>query len=67
MIVTYTTPECVVCGVSSDLQLDEEKLIQWHYGAHIQDVFSELTPSERELIVTGTHDECWDQLFDGLD
>jgi hypothetical protein len=66
MLVIYTTPLCQVCGTSESLELDEEKLIRWHYGEHVQDVFPELTPAERELIVTGTHDTCWDLLFEGL-
>jgi hypothetical protein len=65
MLVNYTTPACIVCGTSDNLVLNEEKLIQWHYGGHIQDVFPELTPGQRELIVTGTHESCWDLLFEG--
>lgn len=67
MIITYTTQPCMCCGLSEELQLEEEKLIRWHYGESIQDVFPELTISERELIVTGTHDSCWDLLFEDLD
>jgi hypothetical protein len=67
MEILYTTEKCPVCDTSSELLLDEEKLIRWHYGELLQDVFPELTPSTRELILTGTHDDCWDQLFEGLD
>jgi hypothetical protein len=67
MLVTYTTQPCSVCGTSEQLELDEERLIRWHYGEHIQDVFPELTASERELIVTGLHESCWDLLFEGVD
>lgn len=67
MLVTYTTPPCCVCGTTEQLELDEERLIRWHYGEPVQEAFPELTLSECELIVTGTHDSCWDLLFERLD
>lgn len=67
MQIEYTCQPCNVCGLSENLLLDEEKLIRWHYGEMIQDVFPELTADERELIVTGIHADCWDLLFGELD
>lgn len=67
MIIDYIAQPCMICGISETLMLDEEKLILWHNGAFIQDVFPDLTPAERELIKTGTHESCFDSLFEGLD
>lgn len=63
----YTTPRCQMCRQSSNLVLDERKVAAWQAGAHIQNVFPELTAAQRELIMTGTHPGCWDEMWRGLD
>lgn len=59
---------CPVCHRPSTLELEPERVRRWLHGEHVQDVWPERTPDERELIVTGTHPACWDRLFpdDGL-
>ena len=54
---------CPICGKVNTLELDSEKYNQWKMGAHVQDVFPDLTPDERELIITGTCSKCWDKMF----
>lgn len=34
---------------------------------HIQDIFPYLTPAERELLISGTCEECWNKMFGGED
>lgn len=59
----YQTPRCVVCHSYSEIKLDNEKFARWQGGELIQRVWPEKTPDERELIMTGTHPECWEQMF----
>lgn len=61
--IEVTTPVCVQCGQSSTMNVSRDKLIRWHKGELAQNVFPELTPDERELLVTGTHPECWEKIF----
>lgn len=63
MIIPIETQPCMVCDKTSYLEVEEESIILWQNGALIQDVFPDLTPSQRELLLTGTHDVCWDLLF----
>lgn len=63
MKIDYITPSCSVCERHSVLFLDEEALIAYHNGMHVQDAFPDLTPDERELVISGTHSSCWDILF----
>lgn len=57
----------MVCNQSEKLLLDEEALIKWHYGMFIQEAFPDLTPAERELIMTGTHNDCFEMLFEDME
>lgn len=61
--ITFTTPACAVCRKTSDVELDAEKTRLWQSGAHIQDVWPHLTATDRELLISGTHPKCWDELF----
>lgn len=48
-----------------ELPVTEEKIAQWKSsGTTIQDAFPELTPDEREFLLTGITSDEWDSLFD---
>lgn len=57
-------PPCIHCGIGSIVTLDgSEYFAYFNRGARITDAFPTLTPSQREVLITGTHPECWDALF----
>lgn len=58
----YTVP-CMVCQRSEHVHLEKHKFDLWQTGEMIQTVFPELTEDERELLISGTHSECWDSMF----
>lgn len=55
----------MMSGVSRTLEIDvtQEQLDAWEDGALIQNVMPNLSPSEREFIITGIVDEEWDALY----
>lgn len=57
-----TTP-CVVCGAQYYFTLNNEGYVEWQYGQKIQDAFPELSDADREILISGTCDECFNQLF----
>lgn len=57
------TPPCPVCDKESTYALDTQKVMEWQMGALIQNVFPEMTPAQRETLINGTHDECFEQLY----
>ena len=63
MTTTITTRSCIVCGLTSSVELDTDKLARWKGGEHVQNVWPERSPDERELLMTGTHPKCWDEIF----
>ena len=61
--ITYVTPNCTVCEKSSSIDLDSEDIARWKEGSLIQDVWPDMTPEDREILISGTHPECWTALF----
>ena len=54
---------CPQCGRITELPITEERLLSWDGKERIQNYFTELTPSQRELILTGICPKCWDEMF----
>lgn len=52
-----------MCGQTSILELDPVKVDRWQSGEFVQVVWPEMTPDERELLISGTHPACWEELF----
>ncbi len=57
------TKPCISCGEVSTLELEPEKVRRYEAGEHVQNVWPEKSPGERELLITGTHPDCWDKMF----
>jgi len=50
---------CPFCKKNSTVTVDFEGYLNYMMGARVQDAFPDLTPSERELLISGICDECW--------
>jgi hypothetical protein len=61
--VRYETRACCMCGKSSVMDLEQAAFVAWKAGVYVQDAFPMFTPDQREVLITGTHPECWDALF----
>ena len=63
MMILYETKACISCGEKSNIQLDEDKFQAWRQGEYVQNVWPEKSADDRELLITGTHPKCWDEMF----
>lgn len=54
---------CRMCHEPQTLQLSIAGLKARAEGAFVQDAFPELTPGEREMLISQTCDNCWKRLF----
>ena len=55
---------CKHCGITYDLLLDKEDLRKWKDGeGYIQNVLAYLSAGERELLISGTCDNCWTNMY----
>lgn len=61
--VRFTT-HCVLCSRPAAVdQLDPEKVMRWQAGESVQDVFPDMSASDREALVSGSHAECFGNAF----
>jgi hypothetical protein len=63
--IAVKTKTCSVCGEYEVWSLDRELVDRWQGGENIQRVFPDMSASEREILITGIHPDCWDKLFPG--
>lgn len=55
---------CPLCGKQSVLEnIPLSGYQAYMNGALIQNAFPTMSPSDREIMITGTHPKCWDLLF----
>lgn len=55
---------CSHCSCTYDLLVNPEDVISWQAGSgYIQDLMPYLTAAERELLISGTCDNCWTNMF----
>ena len=50
------------CSVVNAVLVNEGDYWKWRRRDKIQDAMPYLTPSERERLITGICDECWDKM-----
>jgi len=65
--VKYTTKMCIVCKNMGVITLWADDVDRYLNGAMVQDAFPDLMAPAREQIVSGTHPECWNKLFEDDD
>jgi len=63
--ITVKTKTCCVCDKSDILTLDRQAVESWQAGEYVHNAFPDMSASERELLISGTHPACWDTLFGG--
>lgn len=61
-IVIKTKP-CTVCNEYEVWSLDREAVTRWQEGENIQNAFPDMKAEDREILISGTHPACWNELF----
>lgn len=60
--------KCFHCGKETEFSLSFDQYNRYIVNReYAQDVFPDLTPEKREVIISGTHPECWNAIFAGTD
>lgn len=54
---------CLGCYECFDLYVVEKDYNDWVQGTHVQDAFPYLTEGERELLISRTCDDCFEEMF----
>lgn len=61
--VLVTTTPCVVCNKQHQFTLNRTAYEAWQTDTHIQNAFPEFSVADREILISGTCDECFNKLF----
>jgi hypothetical protein len=58
------TITCHVCEREQEpIVAEHHQFRAWTRGMKVQDAFPELTPGQRELMISGTCEPCFDKMF----
>ena len=55
--------KCLMCNTVVTLEVVAKDLEDWKSGTLIQRALPYLSPGERELLISGTCDGCWEAMF----
>ena len=59
--------QCPGCGRINSVKLKESQWWAWQLGQHIQDAAPDLSPNEREMLISGICPKCWNNTFGGAE
>lgn len=62
--VSVQCSPCPFCHVASIVVMPTEAYIAYLRGSHVQDCWPEGTADQCEMLMTGTHGKCYDEVFD---
>jgi hypothetical protein len=66
-LIRVYTQRCIYCGNGGWVEMTYPQYAegQQHLrdGWFVQDAFPFLSAGEREMLITGTHPECWDAMM----
>jgi len=54
---------CRLCNEINELNVRVRGFMDWQRGELIQDALPELSADQRELLISGTCDKCWKEMF----
>lgn len=54
---------CPFCGEKMALWVKEDELAAWERGVPVQKAFPDLSAEEREFIISGICENCWEKMF----
>lgn len=57
--IAVETPRCIVCDHGGVMTIRKQAYEDWQNGTFIQDAFPELSPGQREQLMTGIHPTCF--------
>ena len=64
-VIVFRT--CPFCKKEQRKEYPIEGYTRFMQGAHVQDCFPDMTPDDREFLITGICPTCWDLTFGGDD
>lgn len=60
---TITTRACILCGKEGSVALTAAEAEALSRGEYVHDALAQRSRATREQIISGTHPECWADMF----
>ena len=54
---------CPFCHKAHEIAVNEMDYLDWQDGKLAQDAFPYLSASDREMLITGIDEDCWNGMF----
>lgn len=55
---------CPKCKTEHGIEMTHQQHREWQTGKkHIQNIFPNLSPDDREMLISGICSKCWDEIF----
>ena len=54
---------CPFCGKAHEIAVNEMDYLDWQDGKLAQDAFPYLSASDREMLISGIDEDCWNGMF----
>ena len=55
---------CPKCGKKNYIEMSDEQYQKYTEGSDlIQRIFPEMSPAQKEILITGICEDCWNKLF----
>lgn len=54
---------CPFCGHANEVEVNEMDYLDWQDGELAQNAFPYLSADEREMLISGICNQCWDGMF----
>jgi hypothetical protein len=72
MKINVKCPPCIVCGRHGTVQVQEDDFYKWQGSWDkppmlAQEAFPYLTLNDREMLISGTHPNCWDTFINDVE
>lgn len=62
-LTSILTPPCPFCGERVIIDVPHEQYESYLLGTPVQKAFPQLTPPQRERILSGLDQKCWDKIM----
>jgi hypothetical protein len=61
--VIKVSKRCPLCNQDAEVVVESGPLLRWMRGALVTDAFSDMSIDDQEILISGTHKECWEKAF----
>jgi hypothetical protein len=61
--IAFISGPCYSCARPQEVRVKAAELENYKAGGYAQDCFSSLSAGQREFLISGICDDCWDELF----